>query len=150
MPQRTSVLPVVNRSLLYNWLAHFGAGPTIPTVTTVTVRLFKAGPTPITPDTQLADFTECDFGGYAGVVVTAFPRVTLPSNNGCGIAINALFTSDGTPPADNLVQGYYIEDTAGSSVVIAEYFPAPIPIAFLGDFVDLLALIPDAYTVQCQ
>ncbi len=132
MPLASSVRPTVFRNVLNNL---FSTADLSTIVGAGKIALVTAGPSPITPATVFGDFTEALFGGYAQAnwTPTGAP-VNTPSGNGIANLKNGLFVCDGTTP--ETITGYVCLDSTGV-IVQSEYFPAPIPMALDGDFIDL-------------
>jgi len=146
MPSLESVRPIYARTFLDKVMGAFKVVPADPLVGIGSLRLCTAGPSPITPETDEADFTEASFGGYAaGVFTPDVPDVTLPSGLGRGQMVSKLFVCDGTTP--ETITGYFTEDADGQ-FLMGEYFPSPIPMTANGDFIDLTVTIALMYEPQ--
>lgn len=129
------------RALTSALLAAFSARPAAELLATPNVHLYSNTFTP-SPDSVLADFTECTFTGYAAVPLGT---LSAPVNTGAstmGVVASVLFTA-GSPftTPDNAV-GYFITDTTNAILYCAERFSAPIPFAAAGDFLDLTVVLP--------
>jgi hypothetical protein len=143
-----SLFPCFGAFIMSELLTALGTRPAAALISSWTIHLFTAGPSPIKPSTLPAAFTEATFVGYASVAAT-FPGgiVNLPSATGIGVLQNALFTcSAGTTP--NNIAGYWIQDAA-SNFILGETFAAPVPIVLAGDFLDLTCIFGEPNIVQC-
>lgn len=93
------------------------------------VRLFKAGVVVIGPGITLAelDAEECDFTGYAPIVITAWQAAGLNPAGGASIQASVQFATAAPYTVGNNVGGYYIVDLTGAvdNVIIVQEFPAP-------------------------
>lgn len=121
--------------------------PVNPLIDTPSIQLYTDGPSPITQTMVAADFTEATFPGYAAVaaILPVAPPVNIPSGLGIGRLISGLFVCTGT--ASENIQGYYVVDT-GNNVILAEAFPAPVPIANYGDYINLTVLFSFLFAPQ--
>lgn len=99
-------------------------------------RLFKTNIT-IDANTVLADFTECDFDGYAPLDSVTEPAVTVNGSheaNSIGDLLTWTCTATMTPPQQ--AWGMYVTFTdlgTHDALLMAWTFDAPISIAFSGD-----------------
>lgn len=121
--------------------------PAAELISQLEAHLFTAGPTPITPATLPADFTEADFDGYSAQAATpgAVP-VNVPSGDGIALIADANYVvNSSTTP--NTILGYWLEDGNGN-MVVAEYFAAPVPLVNAGDFISLNVSIPLSFSPQ--
>jgi hypothetical protein len=94
----------------------------------------------------LANVVEANFSGYAAVAMSGFATPTI-SGSGAGQSLASLIqfivASGGV---SNLVYGYYItfDPGTGPLLVFGEAFPtAPIPMANIGDEIDLSLTLQD-------
>lgn len=145
MPVVSSQQPTWMLGLLQKIVGSFSNVPLAALIGAGSIKLFTAGPVPITPNAVTADFTECTFGGYAAVTVSLGAAVTLPSTEGIGRICPASFVATDALTPENVL-GYYVEDSGGV-LVLAEYFDAPIPMAAAGDFIDLQLFTSAAFAV---
>jgi hypothetical protein len=123
-------------------LTALSARPAAALLTTPTVHLFTAGPSPVHPSSVVADFTEATFTGYAAVVLGAWSGVVnLPNADGQGIHQDATFTAGAIVGPGQMILGYWMDDGAGNFQG-GETFPAPFPINVLGDFLSVDVFIP--------
>lgn len=100
----------------------------------VTLRLYQNNYTPV-DGSVLADFTECDFDGYAAKTLTAFTVPILVGGEAYIAEGPQIWTATGgvTP---NDVYGYYVEDPVDGEVIWAARFTgAPIVVDGAGDVV---------------
>lgn len=106
------------------------------------MHLYKTNVTPTTSST-VGSFTECDFAGYAAQDLINW---TAPSTTGHVTTIQAdplTFTRSTTGTVQN-VYGYYITDSAGTTLYWAELDPAgPRTVTNSGDTVTVTAKITD-------
>lgn len=137
-----SQTPTFARPLLNALLAALSARPAAALFTTPFVHLFKAGPSPLTPDTLYSAFTEAAFPGYASVALgTLAGPVITPSTLCEGVFSNASFIA-GAIVTPETILGYWVDEGAAPTTPAHyfEYFPAPIPFVNPGDFLDLAVL----------
>lgn len=143
---RQSGKPVIMRHLVASLLASMGSRPSAAIPGVMSVDLFTAGPSVITPDNVVADFTLATFGGYAqqGLDPTTPPPVEVPANNGLALIGNGVFYADITiVPPGQIVIGYILTDQAtGLILEVAELFDDPVSFAVNGDFLNLTILVP--------
>jgi len=141
----TAQQPTLGRIFLLALLDALLARPAAAILPTLTTRLFTAGPTPITPNNATADFTEATFNGYAEVVVTpGSTPVNTPSGEGIALIGDANFIATGAAIPETIL-GYYVVGPAGS-MLMGEYFPAPVPIVNPGDFISLNLSVPLSFS----
>ena len=135
MPYVESVAPVQPTTFLDDLLGAMTVTAAGPLASTGNLNLVTAGPSPILPSNDMADFTAATFGGYApGTFSLGSIPLNLPSGKGRGLVSNSLFVADGT--TSEVVTGYVVVDGNGNTILM-EYFPAPIPMSNNGDFIDL-------------
>lgn len=144
MPVIQSIAPVVTRVFTTKVILTFTAIPAAELMVGGQVGLFTAGPLPITPDSNDADFTQATFSGYANVNGTWGTALNLPSLEGQGSRAVALFVHNGGPVAENIL-GYVVRDADGD-LAFAETFDTPIPMNALGDFISLETYLPIGFT----
>ncbi len=137
MPFVVASAPVMNRALVRQLMTALTARPAAALLATPTVRLFTAGPSPITPDVAAVDFTEATFSGYAAFnLAFSVGVINLPSGDGLGIQGDADYFCNAAFPGGETILGYWVEDGSGT-IYQAEYFPAPVVILNSGDFVSI-------------
>jgi len=110
------------------------------------IKLYKAVSAPITPASVLADFTECDFTGYAESAPANWTQpVNLPGAQGRAAYAPSLFTFTGGAPQTAL--GYYVtgSDATGAPLMAAEAFADPVAFANDCDYLDLAVILGLAY-----
>src|SRR5689334_12099590 len=101
---------------------------------TFVLHLYQNNYTPVAGSSS-ANFTECDFGGYASVNLSGWSSVAIDgSDRGYQTASLASFIADGS--SSNTVYGYYMLDPGGK-VALAELFASPITMAVAADEIDL-------------
>lgn len=112
------------------------------------VKLFTANSAPITPDSEIAQFTEAAFVGYAPAALTLSSAVNFDSNT-VGIHGEVNFTGGAVVPPGEVILGYYIvdDDSAPTTLYAAETFENPITITQPGDFISLDVCFPVKMTV---
>lgn len=147
MPFVSSILPVFARAIVSKLVGALFARPAAAAIVDGKIKLFSAGPFPITPNSVAADFTECTFGGYGEVTPIVPTTINLPSTQGLGANFQGNWVATGSDPQN--VAGYYIVDT-DDNFVAGETFPAPIPMLNNGDFIDLSVVLPVAFEVTVQ
>jgi len=137
--------PVYSRTLSEAILGALDVNPAAALIVTPFLHLFTVGPAPITPDSVIADFTECTFVGYAPVAVT-FPLLGPIKLADFVIAVERSLMFVGgaiVPPGENAL-GYWVDDAAvgGTNLYISEAFVGPAGFALPGDFLQLDLLFP--------
>jgi len=134
-------------NILEAMLACLMTRPAAALLTTPTVHLFVAGPSPITPQATVAAFTEASFTGYAAVVLASLlGPVNSPSGTCEALFNNASFIAGALSSSQNML-GYWL-DNGSTGWYMGEYFPSPIPIVHPGDFVDLAIMIGAPFIPQ--
>lgn len=105
------------------------------------VRLFKIGEVVIGPGITLAelDAAECDFTGYAAIVITAWQDPGLNPAGGASIQASVQFATASPYTVGNQVGGYYVVDTTGTDeVIIVQPFPDPgVPMEAAGQIIPI-------------
>lgn len=76
-------------------------------------------------DTELADLTEADFGGYAEQAVT-WGEPYVDSNDKPSVAAASVQFNRGATGDDNLVYGYYVVNAAEDKLLWAERYEEPV------------------------
>jgi len=147
MPQVQTRNPVMGRPLVEALLDSLSVVPGAAHLVTPKVKLFTAGPSPITPDSLPADFTEATFVGYAPAALT------LPLIGSINIDANDLgqhnevdFLAGAVVAPGETILGYWVDDSvaAPTKMYMGEIFETPIPIAALGDYISLDVVFPSA------
>lgn len=135
------------RALLNAMLTSLTARPAGALLTTPSVVLYTAGPTP-GPNSAVADFTEADFSGYAAEPVTPSAAVELGTNSQA-LVFSALFVATtGSPFVGNVILGYLLTDAA-AAYYGGEQFPEPLSISQAGQFLQINGAFPaNLYVVQ--
>jgi hypothetical protein len=107
-----------------------GAGPS-------TIRLFSNVVTP-TPNSQLSDFTEANFTGYADVTISSWTGPFWASQGAAfqmpGVTV--VFTPASPYTVGQVIYGYFVQNTPTSgpaTLIGAEVFPNPVSMAGPGD-----------------
>ena len=105
----------------------------------LTYRLFKNNHT-VDEDSDLADFTESDFTGYAALSGVAEPAVTVNVDdeaNSLGNTLTWTASADLTPPQQAFGMYVTFEDHVGDTrLFFAWNFSSPTTLAFNGDKVE--------------
>ena len=111
------------------------------------VHLYQNNFTPV-PGMTLASFTEADFTGYSAsaAVVWNTPGF-IPAGNAIVTGDNKQFTVGATPTVFNTIYGYYLTDGAGTTLLFARLFNAPITLSAAGQFIDVVPSY-QTYTFQ--
>jgi len=135
VPYIQSRLPTVGRVLADALLASLMARPAGALLTTPTVHLFTAGPE-LSADTVPGDFTEATFVGYSDATITAMLGPINSGENTVSLHVQADFLAGAVVAPGQTILGYWI-DNASTTLYLAEYFAAPVPIATLGDYISL-------------
>ncbi len=108
------------------------------------LKLFKNNVTP-GHESTVATFTEADFTGYAAITLTTTSWNAGTAGTGTGTALANKATIDyaqqtftmGVPGTTNTVYGYFITDTAGTTLVGAERFAASQSMSLSGDSIKI-------------
>lgn len=96
------------------------------------IELYTGNPA-LTPSMTPGLFTNPTYTGYSNYTLTA---VGTPYINNVGSAEQAWGNRVFRPTADgasNSITGYYVTNTGGDKVLVAEAFPAPIVLALTSD-----------------
>ena len=139
-----SVNPILARHFANAVVSAYLTRPAGALIVTPGVHLMATSPGVITADTPLADLVavEANFSGYA----TATPTFSGPGNYNLRTQVaytNVTFTATTASPfVSNNIYGYWLDD--GTNLILAELFtnPTPLPIAKVGDFLDLSLFVP--------
>lgn len=111
--------------------------------------LFKNDFTP-TPLSVAGDLTPADFSGYSlSLTVVQPPHNLTPQRAACQMQQSFIATT-ASPFVPNTCYGYYIADVTGAILYASERFDVPIPIASVGDFISVNALLALPYVVLGQ
>jgi hypothetical protein len=96
-----------------------------------TVHLYKVGPA-LSPTMVLADFIEAAFTGATAITLaTILGPINLPGGQGLHKELDWLCTA--LPAPAESILGIYIVDVDGITLLAAEQFAIPVPIAAIGD-----------------
>lgn len=146
---RTTVQAIYSRLFLRRALLGLDTLDLSALLTGSVVRLFQNDFQP-TPLSLITDFTEADFTGYAAVAVADWGNVVNLGQEVIGFHANADYVATGTA-VTNTVYGYYVPvDDINIPWAICERFATPVPIANIGDFLALEALMPLALRQMAQ
>jgi len=86
--------------------------------------------------TELADYAEADFDGYAAIDVVLTPPAVNPDGIGQADFPTAHFLASGaTTP--NLVTGFFLTANTGARYLGGQRFPAGVMIDEAGDYIDV-------------
>lgn len=148
MPQIQTRNPVLGRPLVEDLLGALSVVPGAALLVTPFVHLFTAGPATILPTTLPAEFTEAAFVGYVAkaLALPLLGPVNIDANNLA--AHNEVdFLAGAVVAPGEMILGYWVDEDAGVGVVMymGEIFDAPIPIAFVGDYISLDVAFPAGY-----
>lgn len=137
---RRTTAPVYSKALLDALLTAISARPAAALFDTPIVQLFTAGP-PVTPTTDPTAYTEAAFNGYAAATPT-FAAVgnLIGGDQGLPTQVHFAATSGGPLGAETIL-GYLITG-ASDAFYLGEFFALPVPIAAIGDFLDLDVILP--------
>jgi hypothetical protein len=139
-----SLNPTIAASLLAGMLAAMLTRPGAALMSALKVHLYTAGPSPIKPIQAPTDFTEATFTGYAAVTLAALSGPIITPRGTCEALFgNASFVATGATPA-NTILGYWLDD-GSTNFFAGEAFPTPIPIAAIGNFIDLAVILGLTY-----
>lgn len=141
---KTSQTPIVMGSLVDALLSALGTIPAKALLLPCDVRLF-ANDVPVTRKTQLTDLVEPTFPGYAAANVAALNGPLALDTNNDGMSADVTFKCNAAPTASELIYGYFLTDTAGTALLMAERFDVPQPIASADDFVNVQVVIPEPF-----
>jgi len=108
------------------------------------VRLFSNDFTP-TQDSVDTDFTECTFGGYAGITVAAWIGPVNLGDDAQGLHVEANYEATDAVTPENAF-GYFLTDTAGTLIHASERFVTEIPFSIAGDFLSLDVILSQLNT----
>lgn len=114
------------------WLSRVFLG--ITTAPALEMALFSNDLTP-DDDTEVGDFTEADFDGYAPIALTGGTVDPTPDGDGAIVWTfdDVVFAHDGGATA-NTIHGYWIRDAGSPSKWFwCERSPGPVTMANLGD-----------------
>lgn len=135
-----SLNPYLQVALVTAWLDALLTRPAAALLTTPQIDLYSAYTGPVGSEAVWADFTVCNFAGYAAVTGFTGGLAATPSNNALAWRSTANFTaSTGIVGSPQNAVGYLVSDGA-ANVYFYEPFPAPIPFVNPYDFVTLDAL----------
>jgi hypothetical protein len=137
---RRTQAPVYSKALLDAMLGTLGARPAAALFDTPVVQLFTAGPA-ITPTTDPTAYTEAAFHGYVADAPT-FAAVgnLIGGDQGLPAQVHFAATSGGSLGAETII-GYLLTG-ASDAFYMGEFFAQPVPIAAVGDFLDLDIILP--------
>lgn len=93
-------------------------------------------------DTLLADLTPADFTGYALNATAAYAAAGLDSDGTPIMATGVITFTAGSPiTVSNTIYGYYIVDSAGTALLLAERFPTPVQVALPGQVLKIVSVM---------
>lgn len=127
-------------ALLGNLLKALATRPAGALLTTPTVVLYTAGPTP-NVNSVIGDFTLATFSGYAGQVATLAGPVTVGLTTEAMVSSVLFIATAASPFVANTILGYLITDGAGAYYG-GEQFATPVPIAAAGQYLALELVMP--------
>lgn len=108
------------------------------------VRLYKDGEVEPGPSTTLADLdaAQCDFDGYAPIVITNFNLPGLVPGGGAGINASVQFRTDDAIAVGNAVGGYYLViQGSPDEVFVIQPFVEPILMQAAGQIIPITQLL---------
>jgi hypothetical protein len=145
MSFKTSKNPLLYPVLINKILGALSVLPTAALLVPCKLGIFNAN-VPVTPSTPLSALTPPTWPGAAAVTVSALTGpVSLDANN-LGVTAEAIFTCATPPVGGDLIYGYFITDSAGTGLLIAERFDAPVAIALPEDFVSVQFVLPEPFS----
>lgn len=102
------------------------------------IKLIKAPFEPTPADLVAAyDAAEADYDDYAPVTITAWLPPAAAAGGGSRItAPTVQFLCAADQVVANMIAGFWIELAAGD-IILATVFDAPVPMAVLGDFIQV-------------
>jgi len=140
---RTSAAPVYSEVFAKLVSASWKLAAPGAVITGGTVNLLKGTPDPLSPKTDLADFTalEADFTDYVAPAAALLVNVNLGQNVE-GATQTAVFTMTTDPAVTaNTITGYYVVDAVGN-LAVYEIFEVPVQMAEYGDQLVLVIQLP--------
>lgn len=105
------------------------------------VNLYTEGAAP-TPLSAFADFTPCDFSGYAPVVPDPMVAVVNLGGTDLGLVVSVVFTADGSIDANQSAKGYFLGDSGDEAFYAGEQFDVPFGFSNPGDFLQIDLVLP--------
>lgn len=103
-----------------------------------TTHLYKNNFVPV-PGMDLTSLVEADFTGYAaGSAVTWGTPGFLPGGPAVVTGNLQTFTVGATPTVFNTIYGYYMVDVAGTGLLFARQFDAPIVLSGPAQIIDVI------------
>jgi len=100
------------------------------------VKLYTNDLTP-SSDSELADFTEATFTGYAEVTLATLTGPVRGSPNGVALIQTANFIAGALAAPGETAIGYFITNGAEDDLLAAERFDTSVSFANAGDFLNL-------------
>lgn len=130
---------VMTRDLTNALIAALKTVPAAALVGTANLHLFNNNVIP-TPDTPLSAFVETAFSGYTVRALTITLGLNLPNNAQGGQSFAIEVAATASPFVPDTLQGYYVTDSTNAILYASEVFPDPIPMAAVGDYLDLFVV----------
>jgi hypothetical protein len=132
---------------LTNWLTALDTIPGTAPLAGLKLRLWQNNFVP-TQLSEVADFTETDFSGYAAQAVTAGATIE-PNSNQLGRKTFGNWTATNVDPfVPNTVYGMYATNAAGTEWYCAWRFPVAVPIASRYDSLVAFATFSHPYSLE--
>lgn len=89
----------------------------------------------LSPDTELADFTEATFEGYAASAAMDWNTAYNEADGTASASADTLVFSCNAETEGESILGYYITNTAGDALLYAVEFDEAVPVNQIGDAV---------------
>jgi hypothetical protein len=124
-----------------------GTPPGSALFTNCKVKLF-VGDTVPTPASVLGDFTETTAVGYSAQTVATWAGPVNAAGDKRGYAAEPIFVFGSNSPNGVNINGYFITDNGGTTLLASERFLDPVPVVESGDalYLDLFLLLPNLLT----
>jgi hypothetical protein len=135
-----------SRALVNALLTTLSTDPAAALLVTPKIFLFTEGTQP-GPESEVTDFTEADFSGYALQSVTLSGAVNIGDAEQARLATVTFVATTASPFVPNTILGYLLTDGV-LAYYGGELFAEPVPIAQAGDFLklDLVLSMPNITT----
>jgi len=146
MERKTSSV-ILTRTQLDAFLGALGGSvPGAAIFTGCKVKLFEGATVP-TPDSVVGDFTETTAVGYTAQTVAAWSGPTNNPGDRRGWAAEPIFIFGDNRPNGVAITGYYLTNSAGSTLLAAERFASAVNVVDPGDglLLDLFLMLPNAW-----
>ena len=142
---RESMNPILYDPLLTAALTSWVGTPAVGPLTGGKLKLFTNDIHP-TRHSVLADFIEPTDTWYAPftLVINNVPYLNDPNN--LAIEATGTFTASALPAGGTMLFGYWVTNTAGTALLLAERFDSPVGFAENLQRLDLHVILPEPYS----